>query len=68
VQRDDNLLPPEQPDNYYILTGGPDSVNGEPWLVHTISADSGTRMAAFRDAVRERGGRCVIAGTGVKCS
>ena len=37
-------------------------VNNDPWLVRAISADTGTRVAAFRDAVREQDGRCVITG------
>ena len=37
-------------------------VNDEPWLVRTISQKTGTGVAAFRDAVRERDGRCVITG------
>jgi hypothetical protein len=38
------------------------SVNNDPWLVRTISQKTGTCIAAFRDAVRERDGRCVITG------
>ncbi|KAI9781088.1 MAG: hypothetical protein M1839_006366 [Geoglossum umbratile] len=34
--------------------------NDEPWLVRTVSVGSGTRVAAFHDAVRDRDGRCVI--------
>ncbi|KAF8534786.1 hypothetical protein BDD12DRAFT_387723 [Trichophaea hybrida] len=59
VQRDDHPL---QPGNYYVLTNGSITVNNEPWLVRTISVASGTRLATFRDAVRERDRRCVITG------
>ena len=38
------------------------SVNGELWPVRAISANTGTHIAAFRDAIRERDGRCVITG------
>jgi hypothetical protein len=31
--------------------------------VRALSPDTGTRIAGFRDAVRERDGRCVITGT-----
>src|SRR4051795_471665 len=34
----------------------------ERWLVRTISMGTGTRVAAFRDAVRDRDRRCVITG------
>ena len=34
----------------------------EPWLVRTISVGTGTRIAAFRDAVRDRDRRCIITG------
>jgi len=75
VQKDDHPL---QPGNYYIVTNGrfPSTgylvkllipigsitVNNEPWLVRTISVASGTRVAVFRDAVRERDRRCVVTG------
>ena len=32
------------------------------WLVRTVSVSSGTRIGAFRDAIRERDKRCVITG------
>ena len=38
------------------------TVNNEPWLVRTTSVASGTRVAGFRDAVRQRDRRCVITG------
>lgn len=38
------------------------SVNNEPWLVRTISLQSGTRTKAFCDAVRSRDRRCIITG------
>src|SRR5437773_8771724 len=38
------------------------TINNEPWLVRTISVASGTRVAPFRDAVRERDRGCVITG------
>jgi len=74
VQRDDHPL---QPDSYYIVTAGKVSytttwpaaeylgsitVNDEAWLVRTISLASGTRVAPFRNAVRERDRRCIITG------
>ncbi|KAL0634243.1 hypothetical protein Q9L58_006861 [Maublancomyces gigas] len=59
IQRDDHLL---QPGKYFILTNGSITVNNELWLVRTISVTSGTRLAAFRDAVRDRDRRCVITG------
>ncbi|KAI5843786.1 HNH endonuclease-domain-containing protein [Morchella snyderi] len=59
VQRDNHPL---QPGNYYILTDGSITVNNEPCLVRTTSVASGSRNAAFRDAVRERDRRCVITG------
>ena len=75
VQKDDRPL---QPGNYYFVTNGrfpsmgyivkllipigPVTVNDEPWLVRTTSMASGTRIAAFCDAVRERDRRCVVTG------
>ena len=75
VQKDDHPL---QPGNYYFVTNGrfpssgylvkllitigPVSVNNEPWLVRTTSVASGSRVATFRDAVRERDRRCVVTG------
>ncbi|KAL0639311.1 hypothetical protein Q9L58_001537 [Maublancomyces gigas] len=38
------------------------TINNEPWLLRTTSVASGARAAPFRDAVRERDGRCVITG------
>lgn len=37
-------------------------VNNEPWLVRTTSLHTGTRVAAFRDSIRERDRGCVITG------
>lgn len=45
-----------------LIRIGSIDVNNEPWLVRTISLQSGTRVAAFRVAVRERDQRCVITG------
>ena len=75
VQRDGRPL---QPGNYYFVTNGRFPLTGyiikllipigsvtvsdEPWLVRTISVASGTCVAAFRDAVRERDRRCVVTG------
>ena len=75
VQRDGHPL---QPGNYHFVTNGrfhltgyivkllipigPVTVSDEPWLVRTISVDSRTRVAALRDAVRERGRRRVVTG------
>lgn len=75
VQRDNHPL---QPGNYYIVTSGrffrayivkplliaigSITVSDEPWLVRTISLQSGTHVATFRNAVRERDRRCVITG------
>ena len=38
------------------------TVNNEPCLVRTTSVASGTRVAEFRDAVRQRDRGCVITG------
>jgi len=46
----------------YIVTSGSISLNNKPWLVRTNSVTARTRIAAFRDAVRKRDGRCVITG------
>ncbi|KAI9781193.1 MAG: hypothetical protein M1839_006301 [Geoglossum umbratile] len=59
IQRDDSPL---HSGKYYILTAGSITHNDEPWLVRTISAASGTRVAAFRDAVHSRDRRCIITG------
>ena len=37
-------------------------VNHEPWLLRTISLETGTRTQDFCDAVRSRDRRCVISG------
>jgi len=36
------------------------TVSNELWLVRTISVSSGTRVAEFREAVRQRDWKCVI--------
>lgn len=59
VPRDEQAL---QPGSYFIVTDGSITVSNEPWLVRTISVSSGTRVAVFREAVRERDRRCVITG------
>lgn len=41
-------------------------VNNEPWLVRTISHNTGTRSAEFRDAIRSRDRRCIITGHKVR--
>jgi len=38
------------------------TVNDEPWLVRTLSVASGTRVAEFREACRQRDRGCVITG------
>jgi len=38
------------------------TANNEPWLVRTTSVASGTRVAEFRDVVRQRDRGCVITG------
>ena len=48
--------------NYVEFLVGTISINGQPWLVRTISQGSGVRVAEFRDAVRQRDQRCVITG------
>ncbi|KAI9779963.1 MAG: hypothetical protein M1839_007119 [Geoglossum umbratile] len=59
IQRDDSSL---HPGKYSILTSGTVTPSDEPWLVRTISVGTGTRVAAFRDAVRNRDRRCIITG------
>lgn len=44
------------------LSVDPFYVNNEPWLIRTISRATGTRVAAFTEAVRSRDRRCVISG------
>ena len=44
------------------LYAGTFLVNNEPWLLRTISLSNGTRLDSFRNAVRERDGRCIISG------
>ncbi|KAH8154384.1 uncharacterized protein LAJ45_00911 [Morchella importuna] len=59
LDRDDNPL---QPGNYYVVTDGSISINDETCLTRTISLGTGTRVASFRNAVRDRDRRCVITG------
>ncbi|KAF1808731.1 hypothetical protein P152DRAFT_404785 [Eremomyces bilateralis CBS 781.70] len=59
IDRDANML---QPGKYFIVATGRFQVNNEPWLVRTISRATGTRAAAFTEAVRSRDRRCVISG------
>ncbi|RPA88907.1 hypothetical protein L873DRAFT_1724108 [Choiromyces venosus 120613-1] len=51
-----------QPGNYYIVTKGTITLTNEVPLLRTISLQSGTRTASFRDEVRERDGACVFTG------
>ncbi|KAG0643605.1 HNH endonuclease-domain-containing protein [Tuber brumale] len=46
--------------NYYIVTEGTIILTNEVPLLRTISLQSGTRVAAFRDEVRERDRACVF--------
>jgi len=59
VQKDDLQL---KPGNYFIIATGPIKTNNEAWMLRTISMSSGTRVAAFRNSVRTRDGRCVLSG------
>ncbi|RPA95700.1 hypothetical protein L873DRAFT_1696889 [Choiromyces venosus 120613-1] len=59
VERDEGSL---RAGNYYIVTNGTIEVTNEVPLVRTISLQSGTRVASFRTAVRERDRRCIITG------
>ncbi|KAF8423471.1 HNH endonuclease-domain-containing protein [Terfezia claveryi] len=59
LQRNDQAL---RRGSYFIVTDGTVTVINEPWLVRTISVGSGTRVAEFREAVRQRDRRCVITG------
>ncbi|KAF2472105.1 uncharacterized protein BDR25DRAFT_353844 [Lindgomyces ingoldianus] len=60
MERDDHPL---QPGKYYIVDSACSfEVNNEPWLVRTISRATGTRVAAFCDAVHSRDRRCIIFG------
>ncbi|KAH8147456.1 uncharacterized protein LAJ45_08613 [Morchella importuna] len=59
VDRDDHPL---QPGNYYVVTDGSISINNEICLTRTISLGTGTLVASFRNAVRDRDRRCVITG------
>ncbi|KAG0124168.1 hypothetical protein HOY82DRAFT_200346 [Tuber indicum] len=59
VERDEQPL---KPGNYYIVTAGSITVTDEVVLTRTPSLPSGTRVASFRDAVRQRDRRCIITG------
>ncbi|RPB04293.1 hypothetical protein L873DRAFT_1833304 [Choiromyces venosus 120613-1] len=59
VEKDEAQL---QPGNYYIVTKGTITLTNEVPLLRTISLQSGTRTASFRDEVRERDGACVFTG------
>ncbi|KAH0559756.1 hypothetical protein GP486_003727 [Trichoglossum hirsutum] len=59
IQRDDSPL---HPSKYYILTNGSITINNEGYLARAVSVASGTRLASFRDAVRERDKGCVVTG------
>jgi len=59
IERDDHPL---QPGKYYIVATSSFELNNEPWLVRTISHASGSRGAAFPDAVRSRDRQCIISG------
>jgi hypothetical protein len=63
VEKDEAQL---QAGNYYIGTEGTITLTDEVPLLRTISLQSGTRVAAFRDEVRERDGACVF--TGIRSS
>ncbi|KAG0133617.1 hypothetical protein HOY82DRAFT_590704 [Tuber indicum] len=60
VERDGQQL---QPGKYYIVTKGSVSVTSEVPLIRTTSSPFGTRVDAFRDAVRDRDQGCMITGT-----
>ncbi|KAG0127173.1 hypothetical protein HOY82DRAFT_82038 [Tuber indicum] len=59
VERD---MQPLQPGNYYIVTNGSITITDETPLIRTTSLPFGTRVASFRDAVRDRDRRCIISG------
>ena len=59
IERDDQPL---QPGKYYIVATSSFDLNNEPWLVRTVSHASGSRDAAFPDAVRSRDRQCIISG------
>ncbi|KAL0633043.1 hypothetical protein Q9L58_008053 [Maublancomyces gigas] len=56
-------LVPQRPDDQLLTRSiGSITANNEDWLVRTVSVASGTRVTAFRDAVRDRDRRCAITG------
>lgn len=62
-----NLLPDDsQPllsGHYLIVCDDEIQVNSEPFLYRPISPETGTRVQSFRDAVRQRDGRCIVTKT-----
>ncbi|RPB27383.1 hypothetical protein L211DRAFT_819270 [Terfezia boudieri ATCC MYA-4762] len=58
LQRNDEDL---RRGSYFIVTDGTVTVNNKLWLVRTISVAS-TRVAEFREAVRQRDRKCVVSG------
>ncbi|KAH8652735.1 HNH endonuclease-domain-containing protein [Tricladium varicosporioides] len=59
IEKDDSPL---LPGSYYINSPDPIYINNETPLTRLISQQTGTRVQAFRDAVRTRDRRCVITG------
>ncbi|KAF8859306.1 hypothetical protein BDZ45DRAFT_589974 [Acephala macrosclerotiorum] len=59
IKKNDSLL---LPGNYYIDSLHPIHINNETLFTRTISLQTGTRVQAFRDAIRLRDRRCVITG------
>ncbi|KAH8674455.1 HNH endonuclease-domain-containing protein [Tricladium varicosporioides] len=59
IEKDDAPL---LPGNYYIDSSDPIDINNETPLTRTVSQQTGTRVQAFRDAVRSRDRRCVVSG------
>ncbi|KAG0134051.1 hypothetical protein HOY82DRAFT_638852 [Tuber indicum] len=57
VERDEQQL---QPGKYYIVTNGSITVTNEVPLTRTVWLGSGTRVASFHNATRERDNRCAI--------
>ncbi|KAH0828295.1 hypothetical protein AYO21_07289 [Fonsecaea monophora] len=59
IEKDDHPL---QPGKYYIVATSSFQLNDEPWLVRTISLATGSRVAAFAEAVRSRDRQCIVSG------
>ncbi|KAF4627753.1 hypothetical protein G7Y89_g10400 [Cudoniella acicularis] len=53
---------PLQPGNYYIHAPQPFDLSNELLLSRALSLQTGTRVQAFRDAIRLRDRRCIITG------